>query len=478
MSVSRRTFLTGTTAGLSVLALSACAETGPAPLPGSPSPTVAPTPALPAPTAILRSGWGSNPLFRGSHSFLPVGASPELRTVLAQPLARRVYFAGEATSAADPSTVQGALTSGLRAAAEIAADGAGNERILVLGSGIAGAAAAGRLRAAGHRVTVLEAGVRTGGRIATVPDPAWPVPVELGALELRDTDGGLPQQLTDLGVRMSRPGLTERIVTETGSDVTPTDLTASNRDADAAVANAVAWAARRPADLPLADALRGAGSDGFDAAGIGQTLTPLSYLALRLRSQFGLRLGGQADGISAWYGPNELGTGRQSLVLGGYGRLVESLLTGVDVALSSPAGSVSYGNTGVSVRLVSGESLTADRVVVAVPLGVLKDAGIGFDPLLPFPKRAAIAALGVGTVETVALRFAIPFWSGGAVLWKQLGSASPFTEWINLEPLTGAAVLLGRVGPDGANTVAKLSEPELSALARNALVPFAAVVPK
>jgi monoamine oxidase len=52
---------------------------------------------------------------------------------------------------------------------------------LVIGAGVAGLAAARRLGEGGLRVAVLEARDRPGGRIHTHRDPAWPLPVELGA---------------------------------------------------------------------------------------------------------------------------------------------------------------------------------------------------------------------------------------------------------------------------------------------------------
>ena len=53
--------------------------------------------------------------------------------------------------------------------------------VLVLGAGVSGLAAAARLTQAGCTVGVLEARDRVGGRIHTLRDGRWPVPVELGA---------------------------------------------------------------------------------------------------------------------------------------------------------------------------------------------------------------------------------------------------------------------------------------------------------
>lgn len=53
--------------------------------------------------------------------------------------------------------------------------------VVIIGAGVAGLAAARRLREHGLRSTVLEARARIGGRIFTARDPRSPVPIELGA---------------------------------------------------------------------------------------------------------------------------------------------------------------------------------------------------------------------------------------------------------------------------------------------------------
>lgn len=52
----------------------------------------------------------------------------------------------------------------------------------------------------------------------------------------------------------------------------------------------------------------------------------------------------------------------------------------------------------------------ADAAIVTLPLGVLKDRAVRFDPPLPDRKLAAIDRLGVGLLAKVVVRFEKPFW--------------------------------------------------------------------
>lgn len=79
----------------------------------------------------------------------------------------------------------------------------------------------------------------------------------------------------------------------------------------------------------------------------------------------------------------------------------------------------------MSLRLGTGESLSFDRVIVTVPLGVLQRRAIEFAPPLPFAHRGAIAALASGYVETVWVQFDEAFWNVDADLWHVVGGDAP-----------------------------------------------------
>ncbi len=71
---------------------------------------------IPSPSAYLITRWGKDPYARGSYSYPSIGSSIKDYKNLAAPVANRLFFAGEATSSTDPSTVHGAYLSGVAAA--------------------------------------------------------------------------------------------------------------------------------------------------------------------------------------------------------------------------------------------------------------------------------------------------------------------------------------------------------------------------
>lgn len=75
---------------------------------------------LGAPSRSTARRWSTDPNALGAYSFLGVGCRLEARTRLAEPLERRLFFAGEAThDRGESATVHGAIETGYRAASEV-----------------------------------------------------------------------------------------------------------------------------------------------------------------------------------------------------------------------------------------------------------------------------------------------------------------------------------------------------------------------
>eukprot|EP01135_Chromosphaera_perkinsii_P011900 Nk52_evm17s2531 gene=Nk52_evmTU17s2531 len=73
------------------------------------------------PVDVQITDWGKDPFAYGSYSHCPVGSSFHDYSTMAEAVAGRVYFAGEATTNLRPSTVHGAYESGVREAQKLLA---------------------------------------------------------------------------------------------------------------------------------------------------------------------------------------------------------------------------------------------------------------------------------------------------------------------------------------------------------------------
>jgi monoamine oxidase len=74
---------------------------------------------IPEPESVRQSRWTQDPFSLGSYSHVPAGTNIEERDVLADPVAGRLFFAGEATHRTCSQTVHGAVLSGWREARRV-----------------------------------------------------------------------------------------------------------------------------------------------------------------------------------------------------------------------------------------------------------------------------------------------------------------------------------------------------------------------
>ncbi|KRD53572.1 hypothetical protein ASE34_00140 [Microbacterium sp. Root280D1] len=470
MRMTRRTLLIGAGAGvLGVLLASCTPEPAPSPTPDR-SPTPKPTAGSITPAAFARSSWTTDPFALGAASFTPVGTQASAREALAEPIDDRLFISGEATDVDAPGTIAAALRSGDRAADQLLRAADSGERVAIVGAGLAGAAAAARLVAEGLQVTVFEARDRVGGRVqSVVDDKAWPFPAQLGGWLLGSSDDVLLDALNALDIRTVP--VTGSLWRSTDGDVEPVPIEP--------VQAAIATAQQGLTDASLDDALAAAGAD-LEEPALAALLASVAASA-----------GADASDVSTWF-PPRLPVDEMLAPLGDLTPAIEGLLEGAKLSLSSPVSRVAYDEAGVSLGIASGESLSFDRVLITVPLGVLKSEGLQFSPALPFGHRGAIAELGMGRIETVWLRFEDPLIvaepepepepepeegadaadASAATLWHVVGGDALIRTWINLAPATGENVVVGIVGGEAAGTFAELNDQKAVEAAIASLAPF------
>ena len=482
--MARRTFLAASLSGIATVVLASCTWPEPSPTPPAtptptPSATPTPTPTLgvPSPTAMRRSRWGADPFARGAFSFDSVGATPELRAGLGEPVAERLVIAGEACDPDAPGTLHGAQASGLRAAAEVARLGSPGERVAVVGAGIAGLTAARELMDAGFQVVVLEARDRLGGRIDSVDDAGFDGTLQLGALFVGE-GGSVGEEIAaaSVGTVPFEPVVEARTPSGEPAPIPPTG--------PEAIASAQAWAATQPHDVSLTRALVGSGviplTGTPDAAGV----TPGEWLAHTIVSEVQPATGATTTALSArgfdatrLQQPGRLITGR----LADY---VDELARTVEVTVSSVVTNIDYDARRVSLRLDSGESLNVDRVIVTVPLGVLKTDTLRFSPTLPLLHQRAISILGMGVIDTVWVQFETAFWRAGASavappaaaaanVLTVVGDQPVVSAWIDVGLTSDEPVLVGLIAAQQATRLEELDDPAFLTAILADLAPYA-----
>lgn len=309
--------------------------------------------------------------------------------------------------------------------------------VLVVGAGIAGLAAARDLVAADRSVIVLESRDRVGGRIFT--DRTWGgPPIDLGASWIHGPKGNPVAALArDLGVVTVETDWEAARITDEKGRV----LAATERERIAALLDEVL---RRIADDeaddddgPLDAAIeRAAKKLGLDA----KARVELAWAAATtLEHEFA----GDLSRLSRrHFDEGKADRGGDLLFPKGYDQITNALAKGLDVRLDHPVTRVRHGDDGVSVQ-ASGRTFRAQRVVVTLPLGVLKAGSVEFEPALPAATRQAIARIGVGVLDKVYLRFAEPFWPADVqVLGCVTARRGDFAAAVSVHRAVGENVLL------------------------------------
>jgi monoamine oxidase len=335
--------------------------------------------------------------------------------------------------------------------------------VIVIGAGLSGLSAARDLVAAGATVTVVEARDRIGGRIWT--SRLWPdLPMDLGASWIHGTDGNPLSDLAD------EAGIT-RLATSYDSALSldlsgqEVDLSKAYEQAETVIDAARTRAEKQEDDLSLMAAITA--TKGWKSADDADRRLIRHVVNGSVEAEYG----GAWDEVSAWYfDESEEFDGEDVLFPGGFDQIVQHLAQGLTIQTGAVVESLSQDGAGVRVTLAGGQSLTADHVVVTVPLGVLKAGDIGFDPPLSTDRQAAIKTLGMGLLNKCWLRFDAVAWPADVDWIEWVGPKDGiWSQWVSLARATGAPVLLAFHAGDQARDIEGLSDTQMIAAAHEAL---------
>jgi hypothetical protein len=291
----------------------------------------------------------------------------------------------------------------------------GGRRILVVGAGIAGLGAARALHDLGYEVEVVEARERLGGRIWTVDR------IDYGAHWIHGTEGNPITQLARMlelptlfvGGDSTYTGGWQHIEFRSGGTAAfgEEEKRQSILAADELLERLDQWRERSSDQngASVAEAVR-----AVQEANPQWSEEQRRHMAWHVELWSRDDCAGGAESLSAryWDEGYELYGDGDSVFWNGYQSLVEELANGLKVRLGCPVAHISSnGSQGSGVRLQTAQGeLTADAVLVTLPLGVLQANAVTFEPPLPARRVEATARLGVGTLAKLAYAFDEVFW--------------------------------------------------------------------
>jgi monoamine oxidase len=93
----------------------------------------------------------------------------------------------------------------------------------------------------------------------------------------------------------------------------------------------------------------------------------------------------------------------------GYTQLLQKFAAGLPIRYQTPVTRIRWNTTGVEIQTETG-TYTAKQAVITLPLALLQQNAVTFEPELPETKLNAIHGLGSGAITKLILKFDQPFW--------------------------------------------------------------------
>jgi len=311
-------------------------------------------------------------------------------------------------------------------------------RIAIVGAGAAGLYIADILKAKGLKVVVLEASDRVGGRVRTLKTTDKPTP-SLLFNSLSEMGSDFPNELGAGLVKGSDSAWGKFIQELKLSTVNVTNSAADNYVVSGAYVDGASLAtnpdfieAKNFLDTLASQSGTGSVQDAVLSAGINANMHAIlnawiGNASLTSNDRMGMK--GISEAAGLWTRNKEMlmltDNPMQDALLSRFSKVI------VDVQMNAAVKQIDY--SGATV-VVSGEnptnaepfSLEVEKVIVTVPVSILKKGMINFTPGLPAEKVAALNSMEMEACLRVLLDFKANFWGDNSGFLYGAGQAPEY----------------------------------------------------
>ena len=323
--------------------------------------------------------------------------------------------------------------------------------VIIIGAGMSGLGAAADLKKKGLSVIVLEARDRLGGRTYTLnatTATGQDFKVDLGASWIHGITGNpITALATAANVPIAAKATNydnDQTYYESDGSVMPPEKKKANNALWTKWENYLTFVQKRDNDLDDPGLQKAVNEFIAKAKLSGARLLGFKYL---LNVYIEHEYSGAISDLSLWYDEDSEFSGPDKLVVGGYQNLAAYLAKRIDVRQKHAVKSIDYSNANsVVVQATSAgktKTFTAKRVIVTLPIGVLKANVVTFKPALPAVNRNAIRDLGAGLLNKCVLVFDKVFWGSTYEFQERIASKGngAWEETMSLVPKNNLPVL-------------------------------------
>lgn len=290
--------------------------------------------------------------------------------------------------------------------------------VIVIGAGVSGLGAAQQLLYKGCNVTVLEARDRTGGRIYSKSQgdnildlgASWIHGIGPNAGTLSRWEGKNNPIYTIAQARGIKTVATWQSEEESEESYywynSPTTAFDSSR-VENLIEEFEDYLDEERDSASVSDSI----DDVLEGFNYGSTTEDELIYKFSLNLVYSQEYADETSELSAMYFDDNFNfDGAEHIFPGGYKQIIDVLAEDVEILLKKVVKTIDYSSDKVTVKTSDGETYTADKVIVTVPLGVLQSDSILFTPALSTAKSDAINRLGMGVMDKLWLEFEEAFW--------------------------------------------------------------------